>query len=64
MSTTRPTCPACKLPGGALTASPHCASQTCDWNKCTCGATYSRKNGGGFANTPKPVHFPATEVTA
>lgn len=59
MSTLTPTCPSCDRPGGALTAKPHCRNQDCDWNKCNCGATYSRKTAAGFANTPKPVHFPA-----
>ena len=61
MSPFKPTCPACDRPGGALTAAPHCSSQNCDWNKCNCGATYSRKNGAGFANTPKPTHFAPKE---
>lgn len=54
-----PTCPSCDKPGGALTADPHCEAQTCTWNNCKCGATYHRTTGAGFANTPKPVHFPA-----
>lgn len=62
MKNLKPTCPSCERPGGALTADPHCASPICSWNKCNCGATYSRKNGAGFANTPKPAHFPAREA--
>lgn len=58
MSNLKPTCPSCERPGGALTAEPHCASKKCDWNKCNCGAHYSRKTGAGYANTPKPVYFP------
>ena len=54
-----PTCPSCDRPGGALTAAPHCKSQTCTWNRCNCGTIYDGGTGAGFANTPKPVHFPA-----
>ena len=61
MKNLKPTCPSCERPGGALTAEPHCSSKKCDWNKCNCGATYSRTNGGGYANTPKPVHFPPVQ---
>lgn len=60
MSAFTPTCPSCHSKGGALTADPHCTSPGCTWNKCKCGATYDRNTGSGFANTPKPVHFPAT----
>ena len=42
------TCPNCHKKGGALTASPHCASKTCTWNKCSCGTTYDRNTGKGF----------------
>lgn len=63
MAALTPTCPSCFRPGGALTAKIHCKSETCTWNICNCGATYDRKTLAGFANTPKPVHFPAPEVT-
>lgn len=49
-------CPACKKPGGAITADPHCRSKTCTWNKCKCGVTYDRGSGIGFS---AKEHFPA-----
>ena len=58
-----PVCPSCGRKGGALTAEPHCRNVNCDWNKCNCGATYSRKNEAGFANKPEPVHYPAKEAS-
>lgn len=48
-------CPACKKPGGAITADPHCTSKTCTWNKCKCGATYDRKTMLGFTASQ---HYP------
>jgi hypothetical protein len=54
-------CPQCDKPGGALTAEPHCKNELCFWNKCHCGAVYSRQTAVGFVNSSKaPKFFPAT----
>lgn len=54
------TCPQCKKPANALNAVPHCKNQSCSWNTCNCGTTYSRKTGQGFGlQDNKHTFFPA-----